>query len=67
MLPEKLDRELRQLARQRGGSQSGLIAHLISLGLSVENGHGDPLLRYLGSIAGPENLSETVDKTVYRR
>jgi hypothetical protein len=67
MLPGELDAELRRLARERGASQSGLIAHLISLGLSAEQGRGDPLLRYLGSIAGPADLSETVDKTVYRR
>jgi hypothetical protein len=67
MLPGELDEQLRLLARERGASQSGLIAHLISLGLSAEKGSGDPLLRYLGAIAGPSDLSETVDKTVYRR
>ena len=66
-LPATLDAELRTLARQRGASQSGLIAHLVRLGLASEASEGDPLLRYLGSLDGPADLSATVDDTVYRR
>ncbi len=64
-LPASLDRELRALARQRGATQSGLIAHLVRLGLASESSGGDPLLRYVGSIDGPADLSATVDDTVY--
>lgn len=67
MLPAPLDRQVRQLAKERGSSQSGLIAHLLAVGIAVENADGDPLLRYLGALAGPSDLSATVDKTVYRR
>jgi hypothetical protein len=38
---------------------------LVALGLATESGEGDPLLKYLGSIEGPADLSATVDKTVY--
>jgi len=64
-VPAALDARLRKLAKSRGASQSGLIVHLVALGLAAQSGEGDPLLRYLGSIEGPANLSETVDKTVY--
>ncbi len=67
VLPAGLDAEIRGLAKARGASQSGLIAHLVRLGLAAENRGGDPLLRYVGSIDGPADLSETVDTTVYRR
>jgi len=43
-----------------------LIVHLVTLGLAAESAEGDPLLRYLGSIKGPD-LSETIDQMVYRR
>jgi uncharacterized protein with GYD domain len=33
--------------------------------LATESGDGDPLLKYLGSIEGPADLSATVDKTVH--
>lgn len=66
-LPVELDTELRKLARQRGVSLSGLIAHLVRLGLANETAGGDPLLRYLGSLDGPSDLSATVDDTVCRR
>ena len=66
-LPIALDKELRELARQRGTSQSGLIAHLLRLGLATEDKNGDKLLRYVGSLDGPADLSETVDATVYGR
>jgi hypothetical protein len=64
-LPAAMDARLRLLAKARGSSQSGLIVHLIALGLAAEGGSTDPLLRYLGSIEGPLDLSATVDKTVY--
>ncbi len=64
-VPAAMDARLRKLARTRGASQSGLIVHLVALGLATELGEGDPLLRYLGSIEGPADLSATVDKTVY--
>ncbi len=64
-LPARLDACLRKLAKARGASQSGLIVHLVALGLATESGEGDPLLKYLGSIEGPADLSATVDKTVY--
>ena len=64
-VPAALDARLRKLAKSRGASQSGLIVHLVALGLAAQSGAGDPLLRYLGSIEGPANLSETVDRTVY--
>jgi hypothetical protein len=35
---------------------------LVALGLAIESGEGDPLLRYLGCIEGPADLSATVDK-----
>jgi len=38
-----------QCVHTRGASQSGLIVHLVALGLATESGEGDPLLRYLGS------------------
>lgn len=63
-LPTTLDTELRALARARGTSQSGLIAHLVRLGLASEGSGGDPLLRYIGGVDGPADLSETVDVTV---
>jgi hypothetical protein len=63
-LPARMDARLRKLAKARGASQSGLIVHLIALGLATESGEGDPLLRYLGSIEGPADLSATTDKTV---
>ena len=65
-VPAALDARLRKLAKSRGDSQSGLIVHLVALGLAAQSAEGDPLLRYLGSIEGPADLSETVDKTVYR-
>ena len=46
MLPAPLDRQVRQLAKERGSSQSGLIAHLLAVGIAVENADGDPLMRY---------------------
>jgi hypothetical protein len=60
-----MDARLRRLAKTRGASQSGLIVHLVAVGLAAELGEGDPLLRYLGAIEGPADLSATVDKTVY--
>lgn len=66
-LPKEIDAELRKLARARGSSQSGLIVHLVRLGLATESNDGDPLLRYLGIIQGPADLSSTVDRTVYGR
>ncbi|MFY9616216.1 MAG: hypothetical protein WAT58_12530 [Candidatus Dormiibacterota bacterium] len=67
MLPADLDDDLRRMAAERGGSQSGLIAHLVRLGIAVESGRTDPLLRYAGLLSGPVDLSETVDQTVYGR
>jgi hypothetical protein len=64
-VPASMDARLRKLARTRGASQSGLIVHLVAVGLAAELGEGDPLLRYLGAIEGPADLSVTVDKTVY--
>ena len=64
-LPAPLDARLRKLAKSRGDSQSGLIVHLVALGLATQSAEGDPLLRYLGAIEGPPDLSETVDRTVY--
>jgi hypothetical protein len=52
-----MDARLRKLAKVRGASQSGLIVHLIALGLATELGGGDPLLKYLGAIEGPADLS----------
>ena len=66
-LPVALDAELRDLAKRRGASQSGLITHLLRLGLANEASGSDPLLRYLGSLEGPPDLSETVDASVYGR
>lgn len=66
-LPKTLDAELRTLAKQRGATQSGLIAHLVRVGLASEAAGGDPLLRYLGSLDGPADLSATIDETVYAR
>ncbi len=63
-LPVALDARLRKLASKRRASQSGLIVHLVSLGLASESGDGDSLLKYLGSIEAPADLSATVDKTV---
>jgi hypothetical protein len=64
-VPVAMDARLRKLAKTRGASQSGLIVHLVALGLATELGDGDPLLRYLGAIEGPGDLSATIDKTVY--
>jgi len=66
MLPAELDREVERLAAERGSSKSGLITRLIRLGIAAQSGEGDPLLRYLGSLDGPPDLSETVDETVYQ-
>ena len=66
-LPAELDAEVRELARRRGSSQGGLIAHLVRLGLASADADGDRLLRYLGSLEGPVDLSESVNDTVYRR
>lgn len=64
-VPAPLDARLRKLAKTGGASQSGLIVHLLALGLAAQSGEGDPLLRYIGSVEGPADLSATVDKTVY--
>jgi hypothetical protein len=64
-VPASMDARLRKLARTRGASQSGLIVYLVAVGIAAELGEGDPLLRYLGAIEGPADLSATVDKTVY--
>ena len=66
-LPAELDAEVRELARRQGTSQSGLIAHLLRLGLANADTEGDPLLRYIGSLEGPVDLSESVDAAVYGR
>ena len=66
-LPRELDDQVRDLAKRRRISQSGLIAHLVRLGLTSPDGEGDALLRYVGSLEGPVDLSESVDATVYRR
>ena len=66
-LPRALDERLREAARRRGTSQSRLISHLLETGLAAELGERDPLLAYLGLLEGPEDLSETIDKTVYAR
>ena len=66
-IPLALEARLRAAARERGTSQSRLIAHLVETGLASEAGRGDPLLAYLGVIDGPADLSETIDKTVYKR
>ena len=66
-LPASLDAELRRLAHERGDTQSGLITHLVRLGLAVEDSDDDPLLRYIGRLDGPADGSETVDSTVYGR
>jgi len=60
-----MDARLRKLAKIRGASQSGLIVHLVAVGLATQLGEGDPLLCYLGAIEGPADLSATVDRTVY--
>ena len=65
VIPEELDAELRRRAQERGTTQSGLIVHLVRVGLAAEAGDGDPLMRYLGSLEGPADLSSTVDETVY--
>lgn len=67
VLPERLDAEIRKLAAARGSTQSGLIAHLVCVGMAAESADGDPLLRYLGVLEGPADLSETIDATVYGR
>jgi len=64
-LPAAMDARLRTLAKARGASQSGLIVPLVTIGLAAQSGEGDPLLRYLGCIEGPADLSATVDTTVY--
>lgn len=64
-VPATMDARLRKLAKTRGASQSGLIVHLVAVGLAAELGEGDPLLRYLGVIEGPADLSATIDRTVY--
>jgi len=60
-----MDARLRRLAKTRGASQSGLMVRVVAVGLTSELGEGDPLLRYLGAIEGPADLSATVDMTVY--
>ena len=65
-LPRELDDQVRLLARRRRTSQSGLIAHLVRVGLASADGEVGPLLRYVGSLEGPVGLSESVDATVYR-
>lgn len=40
-----------------------LLLRKLARGMSISP--GDPLLRYLGSIEGPADLSMTVDTTVY--
>jgi hypothetical protein len=64
-MPAGLSQRLRELAHERGSTLSGLIVHLVTTGLAVEEGGDDPLLRYVGSISGPADLSATVDETVY--
>ncbi|MGH7902713.1 MAG: ribbon-helix-helix domain-containing protein [Candidatus Dormibacteraceae bacterium] len=64
-LPRALDDRLREVARKRGTSQSRLISHLVETGLAAESGAQDPLLAYIGLLEGPEDLSQTIDKTVY--
>lgn len=66
-LPRSLDERLRGLARERGATVSGLIVQLVTTGLAVEESDEDALMRYVGSISGPPDLSATVDHTVYER
>jgi hypothetical protein len=67
VIPRTLDDRLRTAAKERGSSQSGLIVHLIEVGLAAESGEHDALVGYLGLLNGPADLSETIDKTVYGR
>ena len=68
VLPAELNDEIQRLAAERGTTQSGLMAHLVRLGLASESPVGDdPLLRYIGLLDGPPDLSESVDQTVYQR
>ena len=67
VLPSALDDRLRAVAKERGSSQSGLIVHLVEVGLAAESGEHDALVGYLGLLDGPADLSETIDKTVYGR
>jgi metal-responsive CopG/Arc/MetJ family transcriptional regulator len=66
-LPSELDAEVGELAKRQGGSQSGVIAHLLRLSLATETAHDDPLLAYVGSLDGPVDLSESVDRVVCPR
>jgi hypothetical protein len=64
-LPRSLDERLRNAARQRGTTQSGLIVQLVETGLAAEASQIDRLMAFAGVIQGPPDLSETIDETVY--
>ena len=66
-LPRSLDERIRKTARKRGTTQSGLIVQLVETGLAAEASQIDRMLAFVGTIQGPPDLSETIDKTVYRR
>lgn len=66
-LPRSLDERIREMARKRGTTQSGLIVQLVEKGLAAEASQVDRVLAFAGVIQGPPDLSETIDETVYRR
>lgn len=66
-LPRSLDERIREMARKRGTTQSGLIVQRVEKGLAAEASQVDRVLAFAGVIQGPPDLSETIDETVYRR
>jgi len=65
LVPAALDKKIRQLAQNRGISQSALIVEALEALLGA-SGQIDDLLRFIGIIKGaPPGLSESVDD-IYR-
>jgi hypothetical protein len=65
LVPAALDKKIRQLAQDRGISQSALIVEAVEALLGA-SGQIDDLLPFIGIIKGaPPGLSESVDD-IYR-
>ncbi len=66
MVPSKVDKRIRRLARKRGISQSALIVEAVEA-LPDSSSQVDHLLAFAGVLKdAPPKLSEEVDAVVYR-
>jgi hypothetical protein len=66
IVPSETDKRIRQLARQKGISQSALIVEAVEA-LPEKSTQVDQVLAFAGIVKGaPPTLSEEVDEVVYR-